>query len=166
MAMTTSNTTHARSDNTAVGIGQVMLAAEPARLTTIVGSCVAIVLYSPRLRLGMLAHAVLPHSNGETTYPAKFADTAVSHMLSVLAGYGATPTGLIAKIAGGACMFGDGKFMQIGDNNARAAQEALAAANVRTVAQHVGGNVGRRIHFDPATGGVVVECFGQPSQTI
>jgi chemotaxis protein CheD len=166
MATTTLSAAREKSDHTAVGIGQAAMAAGPGRLTTIVGSCIAIALYSPRLRLGMLSHAVLPRSSGATQYPAKFADTAVSHMLSVLAQHGATPGGLIAKIAGGACMFGDGKFMQIGETNVQAAHEALAAADIRIVGQHVGGNAGRRISFDLATGSVTVECFGQPSQTI
>jgi chemotaxis protein CheD len=158
--------TPAKTDRTAVGIGQAAMAAEPARLTTIVGSCIAIALYSPRLRLGMLGHAVLPHSSGETAYPAKFADTAVTHMLSTLARHGAVAEGLVAKIAGGACMFGDGKFMQIGENNVKAASGALTAANIRVVGQHVGGNLGRRVSFDLATGSVTVECIGHPSQTI
>jgi chemotaxis protein CheD len=166
MATTTSSAVPARADHTTVGMGQAALAAGPARLTTIVGSCIAIALYSPRLQLGMLSHAVLPRSSGETLYPAKFADTAVTHMLSVLAQHGATPSGLIARVAGGACMFGDGKFMQIGETNVQAARDALAEADICVVGQHVGGTAGRRINFDLATGSVTVERLGHPSQTI
>ncbi len=68
----------------AVGMGQAICAAEPGRLTTIVGSCVAVTLYSRRRRLGMLGHVVLPKSRGGDDHPAKFADTAIPYMISIL----------------------------------------------------------------------------------
>ncbi len=154
------------ADHTPVGMGQAIVAADPAKLTTILGSCIAVALYSPPLRLGMLSHVVLPHATGPTTYPAKFADTAVPHMLSTLQEHGARLGGLVAKIAGGACMFGDSKFMQIGDANVQAAVEALATAGMPVVGQDVGGTVGRRVCFDLATGCITVECIGHPSHTI
>jgi chemotaxis protein CheD len=159
-------TAHELAAHTPVGIGQAALASEPARLTTILGSCVALALYSPQLRLGMLSHVVLPRSTGPTNYPAKFADTAVPHMLATLHSHGVRLGELVARIAGGACMFGDGKFMQIGDANVQATTEALAAAGLRIVGQDVGGTVGRRICFDLATGSITVECIGHTSHTI
>jgi chemotaxis protein CheD len=162
----TSGATHRPKEQTSVGIGDAAVAASPVRLTTILGSCLAVTLYSPRLRLGMLSHVVLPHSTGPTAYPAKFADTAVPYMLSTLQSRGANPEWLVAKIAGGACMFGSCKPMQIGDANVQSVIAALDAAGIRIVGQHVGGTVGRRVYFDLSTGALTVECIGQPSQTI
>lgn len=150
-----------------VGMGQAVCAREPTRLTAILGSCIAVTLYAPRLRLGMLSHVVLPHANSSTTYPAKFADTAIPHMLSVLQEHGVRPSGLIAKVVGGACMFGgNGKFMDIGRCNARAAIQALEAADIQVTQRDVAGTVGRRVCFDLATGGLTVESPGHPSRTI
>ena len=154
------------NDRTTVGIGQAELAAEPVLLTTILGSCIAVALYSPRLRLGMLGHVLLPHSTGPTAYPAKFADTVVPHMLSVLKSHGARPEGLVAKIAGGACMFGNCKSMQIGESNIEVTLAALNDAGIRISGQHTGGTLGRRVGFDLSTGALTVECIGQPSHTI
>lgn len=150
-----------------VGMGQAVCARDPARLTAILGSCIAVTLYAPKLRLGMLSHVVLPHASSSTAYPAKFADTAVPHMLSVLKEHGVGPRGLIAKIVGGACMFGgNGKFMDIGRCNERAAVQALEAANIQVAQRDVAGTVGRRICFDLATGVLTVESPGYPSRTI
>jgi chemotaxis protein CheD len=151
-----------------VGMGQAVVAREPTRLTAILGSCVAVTLYAPRLRLGMISHVVLPYSNGNTVHhPAKFADTAVPHMLSVLKEHGIKPGGLIAKIVGGACMFGaNSKFMDIGDSNARAAVQALEATNIPIAGRDVAGTVGRRICFDLSTGCLSVESPGHPLRTI
>jgi chemotaxis protein CheD len=153
-------------DRATVGMGETAIAAAPHRLTTILGSCIALVMYSPQHRVGMLSHVVLPHATGTTTYPAKFADTAVPHMLAVLQGRGIRSDAVIAKLAGGACMFGNCKTMQIGEANVQAAIEALAHAGVRVVAQDVGGTLGRRIGFDLSNGSITVECIGHPSHTI
>ncbi len=154
------------SKEISVGMGQAVVTREPARLTAILGSCVAIALYAPKLRLGMLSHVVLPNCNGSSACPAKYADTVVPHMLSVMQEHGARPSELIAKVAGGACLFGGGRFMDIGQSNARVAIAALEAANIRIAARDVAGTVGRRICFDLSTGALTVASPGNPSQTI
>jgi len=159
-------TANKSTGQTAVGIGQSVAASEPTRLTTILGSCIAVTMYSPHHRRGMLSHVVLPHSSGDTNHPAKFADTAVPHMLSTLKDQGVKTGNLVAKIAGGACMFGDGKFMQIGDSNVQATLKALGEAGIRVVGQDVGGTLGRRVSFDLTTGSVTIECIGHPSHII
>lgn len=161
-----SGTVKHATDRATVGMGETAIAAAPHHLTTILGSCIAVVMYSPQHRVGMLSHVVLPRATGTTSYPAKFADTAVPYMLAVLQGRGIRPDAILAKITGGACMFGNCKTMQIGDANVQAATEALANAGVRVVAQDVGGTLGRRIAFDLSTGSITVECIGHPSHTI
>jgi chemotaxis protein CheD len=155
------------SKELSVGMGQAIIARQPTRLTAILGSCVAVALYAPKLRLGMLSHVVLPYANGETQYPAKFADTAVPYMLDALQEQGARSGNLVAKIVGGACMFGaNSKFMDIGQSNAKAAIQALEAARIPVAEQEIAGNVGRRICFDLNTGVLTVESPGHPSRTI
>ena len=150
-----------------VGMGQAVVARGPTRLTAILGSCVAIALYSPKLRLGALGHVVLPRSNGGTAYPAKFADTAVPHMLSELKEQGVPPGALVAKIVGGACMFGsNSRLMDVGEANTQAAVEALDAANIQVTARDVAGTAGRRICLDLATGCLSISSPGHPPRTI
>jgi chemotaxis protein CheD len=164
--MTSVQTVQASTD-VAVGMGQAVFAAEPSRLTTIVGSCVAVMLYSPRRRLGILGHIVLPQSRGgNADHPAKYADTAIPYMLSTLHREGIVPGELTAKIAGGACMFGNGQFSRIGQNNLQAATGALESAGVGITGHDAGGTSGRRVCFDLATGAVTVACVGRPARTI
>jgi chemotaxis protein CheD len=155
-----------KATDVAVGMGQAVFAQEPARLTTILGSCVAVTLYSPVRRLGMLSHVVLPQSKGSMSNPAKFADTAVPHMLLTLKRQGVEPRELTAKFVGGACMFGNGTCAQIGESNVRAVAQALEAAGIRVAGRDVNGTSGRRICFDLATGSITVTSVGHPSQTI
>jgi chemotaxis protein CheD len=147
-------------------MGQAVYATEPNRLSTILGSCVAVTLYAPRRRLGMLSHIVLPKSRNGADNPAKYADTAIPHMLSALRCEGVGPRDLTAKIVGGACMFGSGNLSQIGENNVQAATQALNDVGITVAACDAGGNSGRRVSFDLATGIITVASVGRPARTI
>lgn len=149
-----------------VGMGQATVIEAPGRLRAILGSCVAVALHHPGLRVGGLAHVVLPKSNGQSGLPGKFADTAVPHLLALMRAAGAAPPRLVAKITGGANMFGHTGPLQIGDKNVEAVLEALAACGVRVVAKDVGGSSGRRVTFAPATGELAVESVGQTPQVL
>ena len=153
-------------EDVAVGMGLAALAGAPTRLKAVVGSCIGVTVYSPKLRLGMLSHVVLPQAKGRTDYPAKYADTAVTHMQTVLESRGAGAGKLVAKIVGGACMFGNGAATRIGAANVRAAAAALRAAGIRIAGSEVGGTSGRRLSFDLATGKVTVESAGRKPRTI
>jgi len=144
-----------------VGMGQAMVVEAPGRLRAILGSCVAVALHHPGLHVGGLAHVVLPKSNGQSGLPGKFADTAVPHLVALLKAAGAAPPRLVAKISGGANMFGNTGPLQIGDKNIQAVLEALAACGIRVTAQDVGGTSGRRVIFSPASGELAVESVGQ-----
>jgi chemotaxis protein CheD len=111
---------------------------------------------------------VLPSSSGRTAATAgKFADTAIPEMLRLLAADGVPQAGLIAKIAGGANMFGSGATgMQIGEGNVAAITAKLAAENIRIVAKHVGGAKGRRMTVDCESGIVQVEIVGTPKAVL
>jgi chemotaxis protein CheD len=145
-----------------IGMGQVEVAKSPGCLKSILGSCVAIVLYHPRQHVGALAHVVLPKSAGQTSSPGKFVDTAVPHMLAKLKEYGVNPSGLVAKLAGGANMFGTSGPLQIGDKNIQAAIETLSANGISVAAQDVGGKTGRRVTLSTATGALTIESGGRP----
>jgi chemotaxis protein CheD len=125
-----------------------------------------VVLYQSRVHVGALSHVVLPNSSGRTGTAAKFADSAIPYMLTLLEKYGAYPSGLVAKILGGSCMFGNGGPLQIGEANIKATTLALEAAGIKIVGRDLGGSCGRRIHFDPETGQVTVESVGMPPRVI
>ncbi len=149
-----------------VGMGQMVVARKPARLSAVLGSCVGIGLYHARLGLGALAHVVLPESNGRSGNAAKFADTAVPALVREMEKQGAHGGGLIAKIAGGACMFNIRGPLQIGDANIQAVLKALAQAGIRVAGRHVGGTVGRRITLDCSDGTLRIEIAGQTVETL
>ncbi|MBA4016974.1 MAG: hypothetical protein C0483_07300 [Pirellula sp.] len=146
---------------TNVGMGQIAVVGRDQVARSVLGSCIGVVLYDERRCLGAFAHVVLPASGGRAGSPGKFADTAVPFMLEALRKAGADPKSVLAKITGGSNMFSaDGPF-QIGKQNADAVRAQFKAANIRLVAEHLGGTSGRRVTFHPDTALLEIECVGQ-----
>ena len=139
-----------------VGMAQWRVSDDPAATLAIVGlgSCVGLVLYEPGRKIAAMAHVLLPDSRAaqEVPQPAKFADTAVPLLCTVLKERGARPDLLVAKVAGGARMFRSaGPGPALGARNVDAVMAALAAANIPVLASDVGGTAGRTIRFQLGT---------------
>jgi len=139
-----------------VAMGGVAFAKNPAVLETLLGSCVGIAVWDRTTGYGGLAHIVLPDSDGSTSAPGKFADTAVVHLRKTLVAKGADPFGFRAKMAGGAKMFGPASKENIGARNIEATIACLAEAKIPIIAQHVGGDAGRVIQFSLINGAMNV----------
>jgi chemotaxis protein CheD len=146
-----------------VGMGQAAVGPAGGALQAVLGSCIGLALYHPRLKRSALAHVVLPDSHGNSAAPGKFADTAVPHMIALLAADGIPAAGLIAKIAGAASMFGNTGPIQIGESNIAAVKAALQKARITLAGEDVGGGKGRRMRVEVDTGRVTVEVVGRPS---
>lgn len=148
-----------------VGIAEFKLAEPPGVLVTYgLGSCVAIALHSGKAAVGSLAHIMLPlaYEKEENRSPGKFADSAVAAMVRQMGTRGIEPSGLVAKIAGGAQMFAGqfkGPGRRIGVRNILAVQKALSNFEIRLVAQDVGGTAGRTVEFTTGTGRFVIKTL-------
>jgi chemotaxis protein CheD len=163
---TTAEATSVKGQAIHVGMGQIATGDRSTQFTSVLGSCVAVVLWHPRLSLGAIAHVVLPQSHGQNGQPGKFADTAIPTMLEQLASMGCPKPGLVAKIAGGANMFRVGGPLQIGDDNLAAIREILKRAGIPITAEDVGGTYGRKITFTCSTGEMLIEVAGQKAKVI
>lgn len=145
-----------------VGIGDFAVTKSPMILETVsLGSCVGIVLFDPIAKVGGLAHIMLPDSTQMKTMsnPAKYADTATTLMLDQMLKIGAVKERIIAKIAGGACMFALlnlDPLITIGDRNIKAVKEKLAKLRIPIMGEDTGQNHGRTLHLFTETGKVTV----------
>jgi len=144
-----------------VGMGQIALLEGNGEAKSVLGSCIGLVLYHERRKVGAVGHIVLPLSQDRPGPPGKFADTAVPHMLDQLLEKGGNPAGLIAKMAGGANMFGSSGPLQIGDANFAKVEELLEGLGIPIIGRHIGGDKGRRISFENQTGDLIVEIMGE-----
>jgi chemotaxis protein CheD len=152
----------------AVAIGQWAVAPAPARIRTLLGSCVGVVLYDRTARLGGVAHIVLPTARGAVDHPGKYADTAIPGMLADFnRRLGGMPGArLHAKLVGGASMFQlepsvrDNPGLNIGERNQEAIEQILAELGICVIARDLGGTAGRRLTLDTASGIVTIRVPG------
>lgn len=144
-----------------VRIAHYAVARGSGRLVTIgLGSCVAIALHDGKFRVAGLAHILLPDPSlsREVDQPARFATTAVPLLVDSMRQMGARGE-LVAKIAGGASLFGSmlsGAGGQVGARNVASAKESLAKAGIKLLDEETGGVAGRSVTLDVNTGALHV----------
>lgn len=139
------------------------------------GSCVAVALYDPGLKMGGLAHILLPgpapgnrpFARFSSLSPYKYADQALPALLAAMIREGSAPGRLTAVIAGGANMFSVPDEREdllplspgVGKRNVVSVKEHLERLAIRLRGEDVGGGNGRTVTFDTATGRVEVVTF-------
>jgi chemotaxis protein CheD len=139
-----------------IGIGEYRVGSYPM-MTIGLGSCIGLILYDSERGVGAMVHIMLPESAGKTDRPGKYADTAIPLIVKELETLGCRKRSLVAKMAGGACMFEYfGTNLNIGERNAEKVRIVLAEQNIKLAAEDVGGKAGRSITFFPSDSGKVM----------
>ena len=138
-----------------VGTGEDVL------VTVGLGSCVAVLLYDPLAKVGGLAHILLPSPALSRQDPnaAKFPQTAVPHLMDLMAREGASPRRMTGRLVGGASMFANlaaPGTIQMGERNVIACRQALHSQGIPLVSEAVGGGYGRTVKLRAADGRVEV----------
>lgn len=155
-----------------VGMADLNVCCFPDALTTLgLGSCVGVVLFDRKAKIGGMVHVMLPDSTNfrNAVNPAKFADTGIEALMEKMVGIGADRKRLTAKIAGGARMFAfadENDMFRIGDRNVEAVKENLKKNGINLVAWDTGLNYGRTIEFYTETGILLVKAIGKPNKEI
>lgn len=159
------------TDRIHVKIGEIRIVSTAGVLYTIgLGSCVAVVLYDPREKVGGLAHVMLPEkTNSADAAPGRFAPTAIASLVEQMMKAGARKRGMFARIVGGAAMFADvvpAEGASLGDRNVAAVKRALAKASIPLRADDVGGSYGRSVFFDVTDGSIVIRAVRRDDVTL
>ncbi len=165
-SLMSSETTSGKNQNQNVGMSQIVVVPQAGAARSVLGSCIGLVLFHSARKLSAFAHIVLPDADGRNGPPGKFADTAIPHMLELLHQQKAGRSGLVAKMAGGASMFGSSGPIQIGKANCEAVVGLLDEFHIPVIGRNVGGQKGRRVTFDGGTGELRVEIAGEQATTI
>lgn len=146
--------------------GELYFARTPAILRTILGSCIGVTFWSPRLGAGALCHGVLPRC--PQNWPAgstmeeghRYVDFSIRYLARQFYALGASRGEIEVKLFGGADVLsaagGRPGRPTVGALNRLAAEEVLAEEGLIVAASDVGGIRGRRIHFHTGTGAVLL----------
>lgn len=128
--------------------GQVVAAAAPTAITTVLGSCVAVCLHDPVARVGGMNHFLLPH-HVERERSARFGNVAVPELVAAMVRAGAARERIVAKVFGGASVLRGvaATGRRLGEENAAVALQLLAELGIPVLDQDVGGTRGRKLVF-------------------
>ena len=156
-----------------VGMADLKLCISPNSITTLgLGSCVGVAIRDTGNKVGGLAHVMLPDSKEikNNANIAKFADTGVEELVRQMEKAGARRNMMVAKIAGGAQMFGfqnsASPLMKVGDRNGLAVKAKLKELRIPIKAEDTGLNYGRTVEFYPESGDFIIKAVGKPVKTI
>ncbi len=146
-----------------VPLGEYLVSDDPQKeLVTVVGSCVAVILYDRENQIGGLAHIVLPgrrlsiRKNDKSAY---YADTGVFLLIEEMIKKKAQKENISAYLAGGASL--NSKV----DNNETIGRKNIASVvsilrkkdtYIKKKDKDIGGFSGRRVVLDIGTGDVKV----------
>lgn len=152
--------------------GQMHIARSPSVLKTILGSCVGVAFWGPRLGIGALCHAVLPKVPRDAYHKLlasegyRYVDYCIVELARQFDGFGVARTEIQIKLFGGADVLpvaDDRRAKEtVGRQNSRVALDILQKESLSVVASDLGGTVGRVIEFHTATGEVFVRRMDRP----
>ncbi len=155
-----------------VGLGEIKFSRNPEDLIVAhgLGSCIGVAIYDTKLKLGGMAHIVLPDSSiqRENTFPERFADTGIPILLSKFQLLGGKVTTSFIKIAGGANMFKSGNIssLDIGGRNNKAVLASLLKFGITPTSADVGGTNGRTFTLYIVEGKVTSRMIGMKEKEI
>lgn len=149
----------------------MILGTAPTQVSTVLGSCVSLTLFSPEHRIGAICHALLPTRSAndpEAETGFRYVDDSIRLMLDEFFRIGLCATQLVAKLFGGsdlmAAVTGVRQSRSVGRQNIETALSVLERAGLSLAASDVGGNWGRKLVFLTHTGEVFIKRNLRPAQ--
>lgn len=151
--------------------GEFYFGERDARIRTVLGSCVSITLWHPRLLIGGMCHYMLPHRNGGAVVllDGRYADEAMQLFMREILVSGTRPDEYQVKLFGGGRMFLADKRRElcgltvctkstmnncrdVSCKNVQIARILIRQHGFSITAEHLGGNGHRQLMFDIVSG--------------
>lgn len=129
--------------------GDLVVSRTPTRMSTVLGSCVAVCLFDARRRFGGMNHFLVP--NGGTK--ALHGDWSTTSLIKRMLELGSTIESLEAKVFGGGCplRLADEAYA-VGPGNVATARQILAEHGIPIRVQRTGHEGGVKLYFESWTG--------------
>jgi chemotaxis protein CheD len=158
-----------RSETIPVKMGEIRFSHQGVLACYALGSCVAAVLHDHGLRLGGVAHVVLPgEAPPGAPSPGRYAGQAIRLLAEGMVARGAVLYRCRAYLIGGAELLGiRPNGLSMGEQNIASARSLLKAHGImQEMREDVGGTRGRTMCLEVATGQVTVGRAGQVGEVL
>ncbi len=148
--------------------GEFYFSDRETRIRTLLGSCVAITLWHPRLQIGGMCHYLLPgnrNSSNPKKLDGRYADDAIAMFMLELDKSGSRPSDYQVKMFGGGNQFPNQKTntrISVPDNNILVGRDLLKQHGFTIKAEHLGGTGHRNVIFDVWSGHVWMQHVAKP----
>lgn len=140
--------------------------AELSELKTLLGSCVAVILWHPRKQLVGMSHITLPGNDNDTD--TKYASGAIKYFLDQIRKHGVRPDEFIVGVYGGGKMVSvddPPSMMDIGNRNAQATLKLIGENNFRLQDMDLLDSKYRHVSINPEDGSITIKAT-EVSQTM
>lgn len=146
-----------------LALGEARIAEDSEILETILGSCVAGVFWSRRLRVGAMCHGALPRCpltvsrSSNVAVSLRYVDFAMRYLVDAMRARGVSLAEMDIKLFGGAdvLLLPSEPEASVGNQNCLAALETLVDLGLKPSASDLRGAPGRVIYFNSRTGRVL-----------
>ena len=142
--------------------GHNHVAANPAVIKMILGSCAGVFLFDPTLGIGGASHFMLP-CRGEGPPSPRYGDVALAELLENFRMHGCNSRNIQARVFGGASMvpalenLSGSRIGQIGRRNIEITFEILERESIAIIEKSVFGTQARKVSMVSNTGETVLE---------
>jgi chemotaxis protein CheD len=154
-------TTNEITDGHYVYPASLYVSAKEEMVHTVLGSCVAVCLYDPRLQIGGMNHYLMPEwdHKGKGMVSPRYGNIAIEMLVKKMLREGSQKKDLVAKIFGGADQHGFEHKLSVGKRNIVVARAILNKLAIPIVGQDILGHLGRKIVFNVKTGAVYLKTL-------
>ncbi|MGA8008970.1 MAG: chemotaxis protein CheD [Thiomonas sp.] len=153
--------------------GELYFGEGRTRVRTLLGSCVAIAVWHPQLKIGGLCHYMLPsrgtRHGAHRALDGRYADEAMLLFLRDMRAAGTRPEDYEAKLFGGGSMFTQHAHTRPGSidvpyKNVLRGRELVHQHGLRLKAEHLGGDGHRNVLFEIWSGDAYLKFWGQNAE--
>jgi chemotaxis protein CheD len=150
-----------------VGISDMKVSNTPGDvlITYSLGSCIGLVIWDPKVRVGGLLHYMLPESkldkNRAQKRPYMFGDTGIPALFRAAYELGAVKNRMIVKAVGGSQLLDSSGVFNIGKRNYAMMRKLFEKNSITIAKEDIGGTVNRTVSLDVKTGRVVLKVSGK-----
>src|SRR4051812_14490203 len=142
--------------------GQMFVSDDPTTVTTILGSCVAICLWSPVKGVGGMNHYLLPEGSPTEANRLRYGSNANPALLQELLSLGCVASELRAKVFGGATIMASAAPAQsLGKRNMELAVEFLRNNRIPVVEKYLSEKRGCKLIFQTNDGKTELRTFDE-----
>jgi len=136
--------------------GGVFTCGEPAMVSAVLGTCVAVCLHDRRLKIGGMNHFLYPKTKAFARPNSEYATASIPALIKQMQRQGSRLRDIEAQIFGGGEFVGAIIGGNIGQKNIKMARKILKRNGIKVVSEDVGGLKGRRLIFHTGTNEALV----------